>query len=65
MRTNLIQARNTKHLTQAELAKQLSISRRMYQHLESGTRTGNLTTWCRLEEILNVPISKLQQKYIA
>lgn len=59
MRANLKTARQYLNLTQAELATKLDISDRYYQHLEAGTRKGNILIWIQISKLFNKPIEYL------
>lgn len=62
MRKNLINTREKKHLTQAEMAKQLNVSVRQYQNLEAGTSDGSIRVWQRLKEITGESIDYLLEQ---
>lgn len=62
MRKNLINTREKKHLTQAEMAKQLNVSVRQYQNLEAGTSDGSVRVWQRLKEITGESIDYLLEQ---
>lgn len=61
-RNNLIQARKSKQLTQAEISKQLNVSTRHYRTLEAGTSDGSIEVWRKLKEIFNKPIDFLLEQ---
>ncbi len=62
MRKKLINTREKKHLTQAEMAKQLNVSVRQYQNLEAGTSDGSIRVWQRLKEITGESIDYLLEQ---
>ena len=61
MRKNLRQTRLKYNLTQAEVAKNIEVSVRQYQHLEAGTRNTTPETWDKLEDLLGVPQRQLRE----
>lgn len=54
MRVNLKSARKALGMTQAQTAQKLNISLRFYQHLESGTRKGNIELWDKIEDLFGI-----------
>lgn len=61
MRENLKKARKEKGLTQQQVADQLGISLRHYQHIEAGDRTGDFALWDMLEDITGIHQRKLRE----
>lgn len=61
MRKNLKEARQKAGMTQQQMADQLEISLRYYQHIETGQRTGDFTIWDTLEDITGVHQRVLRQ----
>lgn len=61
MRENLKKARKEKGLTQQQMADQLGISLRHYQHIEAGDRTGDFALWDMLEDITGIHQRKLRE----
>lgn len=61
MRGNLKKARKEKGLTQQQVADQLEISLRHYQHIEAGDRTGDFALWDMLEDITGIHQRKLRE----
>ncbi len=55
----LREARKSNHLTQKNIANQLGISERAYQHYEAGTREPNIETLLQLSIILNISLDEL------
>lgn len=55
----LRETRKTANITQKNIANQLGISERAYQHYESGTREPNIETLILLSVILNVSLDDL------
>lgn len=51
---NLKSVRVEHGLTQKKIAEKLNISLRFYQHIESGTRKGNIELWDKIEDLLGV-----------
>ena len=51
--------RNLKNLTQADVAKQLSITPQAYANYERGDRTPDINTCKKLSEIFNVSLEEL------
>lgn len=64
MRTNLINVRKSKKLTQAETAKLIGITDRQYQRLEAGTSDGSVKVWQRLSELFNKSIDRLLEQEV-
>lgn len=64
MRTNLINERKDKKLTQAEVAKMLGITTRHYISLEAGTSKGSVTVWERLRDLFHKPIDYLLEQVV-
>lgn len=60
MRMNLKSMRISREMTQKQIAEELGISLRFYQHIEAGTRKGNIELWDKIEDIFNVPQRKLR-----
>lgn len=60
-REELKKARQKAGLTQKEVAEQIKISERYYQHIEAGNRTGDFTIWDRLEDLFNIHQRKLRE----
>lgn len=56
---NLKRCRELLGLTQTQMANELGISLRAYQHYEAGTREPSLATLSKLTEILDVSIDAL------
>lgn len=52
MRGNLRRLRKRKKLTQAEVAKAVSLTVRQYNRLETGTSDGTIKTWMALRDLL-------------
>ncbi|MFG6369279.1 MAG: helix-turn-helix transcriptional regulator [Lachnospiraceae bacterium] len=61
MRRNLKEARQKAGMTQQQMADELHISIRYYQHIESGSRTGDFTLWDTLEDLLGIHQRKLRE----
>lgn len=61
MRENLKKARKDAGMTQQQIADNLGISLRYYQHIEAGQRTGDFTIWDELEDITGVHQRILRQ----
>ena len=55
----LKELRNKNGITQANMAEQLGISARAYQHYETGTREPNIDKLIKLAIILNVSLDEL------
>ena len=55
----LREVRKANHLTQKNIANQLGISERAYQHYEAGTREPNIETLLQLSIILNISLDEL------
>lgn len=54
MRQNLKAARQSKGLTQQQMADYLNITLRYYQKLEAGESNGSFEVWDVLEELLKI-----------
>lgn len=54
MRTALKQFRIGEHLTQAEFADRLEVSRATYSFIERGERNGNAEFWAKLQKSFDV-----------
>lgn len=54
MRQNLKAARQSKGLTQQQVADYLNITLRYYQKLEAGESNGSFGVWDALEELLKI-----------
>jgi transcriptional regulator with XRE-family HTH domain len=61
MRKKLKEARQEVGMTQQQMADQLGISLRYYQHIEAGQRTGDFGIWDELEDITGVHQRILRQ----
>ena len=63
-RKNLKSARKHKGLTQAEVAKRLSITTNAYQAIELGTRGTSEDNWLKLFYLFDskIPLHKLMEK---
>ncbi len=59
MRNNFKQTRLSKKMTQAQLAKVIGASDRMIQHIEAGTRLGDVYFWLKASKVLEKPIEYL------
>lgn len=55
MRMKLKSMRVSLGITQKQIAQQLGISVRFYQHIEAGARKGSIELWDKIEDIFNVP----------
>lgn len=55
MRTALKQFRVGVHLTQAEMADKVGVSRTTYRNIEKGKSGGNQKFWNNLQKAFNVP----------
>ena len=62
MRTNLINERKKKKLTQAEVAEILGVTTRQYQALEAGTSKGSVAVWERLKDLFHKSIDYLLEQ---
>lgn len=62
MRKALVNARHVAKMTQREVAKQINVSERFYQSLESGTATGKIERWFELARMFNKPVEDLLKK---
>lgn len=58
-RENLINARRKAKKTQAEIAKNLGLSERQYQRIESGDQRPNLDTAFKLSDMFKLTVEKL------
>ena len=54
MRKQLKEARMKAGLTQQQMAEKLDISLRYYKNIEAGERTGDVTLWDDLEDLLGI-----------
>lgn len=54
MRKQLKKARMKAGLTQQQMAEKLDISLRYYKNIEAGERTGDVTLWDDLEDLLGI-----------
>ncbi len=54
MRKQLKEARMRAGLTQQQMAEKLDISLRYYKNIEAGERTGDVTLWDELEDLLGI-----------
>jgi len=61
LRVNLQNARKGLGMTQQAMADKLGISKRYYQNLEAGDRTGDFTIWDELEDITGIHQRKLRE----
>lgn len=59
--SRLTAARQARTLTQHELARAAGISQPYLHQLEQGLREGSLTTWRKLADALEIPLSTLLQ----
>jgi len=57
--TELKKMRETKGLTQIEIAKKSNITKRSYQRYEYGERTPNVYTAQLIAQVLHAPVEKL------
>ena len=64
MRTNLINERKKKKLTQTEIAKILGITDRQYARLEAGTSNGSIKVWQSLKELFQKSIDYLLEQAV-
>lgn len=60
-RKNLQDARKAAGMTQQQVADHLGITARYYQHIETGTRTGDFLIWDDLEELFSIHQRALRQ----
>ncbi len=61
MRNNLKKARQSKNMTQQEVADYLNITKRHYQFIESGDRIGAIDLWDRLEDLFTIHQRELRR----
>ena len=61
MRHELKKARTALGLTQKEAADKINIGLRFYQHIEGGTRKGDIDLWDSLEDLFGIPQRKLRE----
>jgi len=54
MRKRLKEARESKGMTQQQVAECLGISLRYYRHIEAGDRNGDFRVWDALEDLFGV-----------
>ena len=59
MRTALVQARATRRMTQAQVAKAVNISVRNYQNIEAGTTKPNVETAISIARLLGANVRDL------
>lgn len=52
---NLKSVREKHGFTQKQVAEKLGISLRFYQHIEGGTRKGNIELWDKIEDMFGIP----------
>lgn len=64
MRTNLIDERKQKQLTQAEVAKLIGITTRQYQAIEAGTSNGSIKVWQSLKDLFQKSIDYLLEQAV-
>lgn len=64
MRTNLINERKKKKLTQTEIAKILGITDRQYARLEAGTSNGSIKVWQSLKDLFQKSIDYLLEQAV-
>ena len=62
MRAILKKARQEAGLTQQQVADKLHISVRHYKYIEAGIRTGSISVWDTLEDLLGVNQRKLREQ---
>lgn len=60
-RENLKRARREKGLTQQQVADYLRITARYYKQIETGERTGDVSFWDSLEDLLGIHQRKLRE----
>lgn len=63
MRKNLKEARESKKMTQKQVADYLGISVRPYQNIEYGITLGSIKHWDRLEDLFNLPQRELRKNF--
>jgi transcriptional regulator with XRE-family HTH domain len=61
MAVYLKQIRLSQNMTQNELAKKVNLNRATISMIEIGLRKGSVTTWDKIEAILNVPQQELRK----
>lgn len=61
VRKNLKEARQSKRMTQQQVADYLKISLRHYKSLESGERLGSIELWDSLEDLFATHQRKLRE----
>ena len=59
MRTALVQARNTRHMTQEQVAHAVGISARSYRKIEAGTTKPNVETAISIAGLLGTNVQDL------
>jgi len=64
LRTNLIDERKQKQLTQAEVAKLIGITTRQYQAIEAGTSNGSIKVWQSLKDLFQKSIDYLLEQAV-
>lgn len=64
MNKTMVMCRKELGLTQKQVADMVGITERMYQHIESGRRTGSLLTLLRLGKVYNKSVEYLMQESI-
>lgn len=64
MRTNLINERKRKQLTQAEAARLIGITTRQYQAIEAGTSNGSIKVWQSLKDLFQKSIDYLLEQAV-
>ncbi len=61
MRQNLKAARQSKGLTQQQVADYLNITLRYYKQIEAGQRIGDFILWDMMEDLLGIHQRKLRE----
>lgn len=61
MRKKLKEMRQSKGMTQKQVAEYLGITVRGYQHIEDGTRIGSIKIWDTLEDLFSIHQRKLRE----
>lgn len=61
MRIKLKEARVSKKLTQADVARYLNMRTASYQRIETGTRKGDVELWDALEDFFGIPQRELRE----